>query len=346
MQRIPSLRLPQRLPHEDAIRSFGDNLHGYEPEFWELQYQCYRYLERAPDTVLVTRYEDILRNMRALVSRDRDVIPIQSFLSSWYWFRKEHQTRLEFLLRNVEPPIQPPTDVVFDNVAFGAPARPVHPNAGDVLFRYDRRTQIERIATDGLIRIRPASGFKTLEDDRARQDDECKKKAFLPGAHTRITTRDGIAIPILGDAEKTTSMPDYYAFCMTCDWDIDLLAAFDGADSCIVIKDVGEFTRRIEHAAAEQLSNWYFHHNPVEYFDPYERIKNEYLNAGICKDFRFAYQREYRFLWFPQNAEVADGFKLLSLGSLRDLAEVHYRVSSDAQPFVAGDLAHKAAPGH
>ena len=133
---------------------------------------------------------------------------------------------------------------------------------------------------------------------------------------------------------------------MTCDWDIDLLAAFDGADSCIVIKDVGEFTRRIEHAAAEQLSNWYFHHNPVEYFDPYERIKNEYLNAGICKDFRFAYQREYRFLWFPQNAEVADGFKLLSLGSLRDLAEVHYRVSSDAQPFVAGDLAHKAAPGH
>ena len=190
------------------------NLHCYEPEFWEFQYQCYRYLERAPDTEIVTRYEDILRNMRALVSRDRDVIPIQSFLSSWYLFRKEHQTRLEFLLRNVEPPIQPPTDVVFDNVALGAPARPAHPNAGDVLFRYDQRTHIERIATDGLIRIRPASGFKTLEDDRARQDDECKKKAFLPGAHTRITTRDGTAIPILEDAEKTTSMPDYYAFCM------------------------------------------------------------------------------------------------------------------------------------
>lgn len=336
MQRIPSLRLPQRMPHEDAIRSVGDNHHSYEPEFWEFQYQCYRYLERATDAVLVTRYQDILRNMRALVSRDRDVIPIQSFLSSWYWFRKEHQTRLELSLRNIEQPIRPSTDFVFDNVASGAPARPAYPNAGDVLFRYDRRTYIERIADDGLIRIRPASGFNSLENDRARQDNECKKKAFLPGAHTRITTSDGIDIPILGDIEKTVSMPDYYAFCMTCDWDIHLFAAFDGADSCIVIKDVEEFARRIGHTAAEQLSNWYFHHSPVEYFDPYERTKNEYLNAGISKDFRFAYQREYRFLWLPQNAEIADGFKFLSLGSLRDVAEVHYHVPSDAQPFVTG----------
>jgi len=140
-------------------------------------------------------------------------------------------------------------------------------------------------------------------------------------------------------------MPDYYAFCMACDWDVNLFAAFDGADSCVVIKDVEEFARRIEVAAAEQLSNWYFHHNPVQYFDPYERVRNEYFDAGMCKDFRFAYQREYRFLWFAQNEEVANGFKFLSLGSLHDLAEVHYRVPSDAQPFIAGYLSRQAAPG-
>lgn len=329
MQQVPSLRLPQFLPHEDAIRSFGDNLHSYEPEFWEFQYQCYRYLERASDTVLVARYKDILHNMKALVSRERDVIPIRSFLSSWYWFRKEHQTRLEFLLRHVELPVPTPTDVMFNNAASGEPARQAHPNAGNVLFRYDQRTYIERIANDGLIRIRPASGFKSLENDRARQDDECKKKAFLPGAHTRVSTENGIVIPILGDIEKTTSMPDYYAFCMTCDWDIGLFAAFEGADSCIVIKDVKEFARRIERAAAEQLPNWHFHHIPIVYYDPYERERNECFNAGMCKDFRFAYQREYRFLWFPQNEEVTDGFKFLSLGSLFDLAEIHYHVSGE-----------------
>lgn len=329
MQLIPSLCLPLRLPHEDAIRSSEDNLHSYEPEFWEFQYQCYRYLERVPETALVTRYKDILRNMRALVCHDREVIPIQIFLSSWYWFRKEHQTRLEFLLRNVEPPIQRPTDIVFDNVASGAPVRPAHPNAGNVLFRYDQRRFIELIANEGIIRIRPASGFMTLENDGARQDDECKKKAFLPGTHTRITTKEGIVIPILGDVEETVSMPDYYTFCMACDWDNDLFADFDGADSCIIIKDVEEFARRIKHAAAKQLPNWYFHHNPIHYFDPYERIRNEYFDARMCKDFRFAYQREYRFLWFSQNDEVADNFKFLSLGNLRDLVEVHYHVLGD-----------------
>jgi len=331
MQQVPSLCLPKFLPHENSIRSFGDNLHSYEPEFWEFQYQCYRYLERAPDTVLVARYKDILRNMKALVSRDRDVIPIQSFLSSWYWFRKEHQTRLEFSLRHTALPVMPPMEVMFDNVAVGAPARPAHPNAGDILFRYDRRTYIEPLANEGLIRIRPASGFKSLENDRARQDNECEKVAFLPGAHTRITTRDGVNMPIVGDVKKMVSLPDYYAFCMTCDWDLDLFADFDGADSCIVIKNVEEFARRIERTAAEQLPNWYFHHSPVEYFDPYERVRNEYLDAGMSKDFRFAYQREYRFLWFPKDAEVADGFKFLALGSLRDLAEVHYYVLGDAQ---------------
>jgi hypothetical protein len=346
MQRVPSFRLPQRLPHEKAVHSFGDNLHSYEPEFWEFQYQCCRYLERAPEATLEVRYLDILRNMKALISRDRDVIPIQSFLSSWYWFRKEHQTRLEFALRDVALPVTPPTNTTFDNMASGAPARPAHPNAGDVLFRYDRRIHIENLADDGLIRIRPASDFKKLENDRARQDEECTKRAFLPGAHIRITTRAGRNMPIVGDVETSVSMPDYYVFCMTCDWDQDLFVEFEGADTCIVIKGVEEFAQRIEQAAAKQLPNWYFHHNPVEYFDPYERVKNEYFDAAMSKDFRFAYQREYRFLWFPQNGEPADGFKYLSLGSVRNFAEVYHHKPSNVQPDVPGEPAPErgAAP--
>lgn len=344
MQQVPSLRLPQCLPDPVAIRSFGDNLHSYEPEFWEFQYQCYRYLERVPDTMLVERYQDILRNMNALISRDRDVIPIQSFLSSWYWFRKEHQTRLEFALRHAALPVMPPVDTTFDNVASRAPARPRHPNAGDVLFRYDKRTHIENLADKGLIRIRPASDFRNMENDRARQDEECSKKAFLPGAHTRITTKDGRSIPILGDVEQTVSMPNYYVFCMTCDWDQDLFAAFEGADTCIVIKDAEEFARRIEYAAAPQLPGWYFHHNPVQYFDPYERTKNEYFDAAMSKDFRFAYQREYRFLWFPQNGELADGFKFLDLGNLGNLAEVHANIYGSAHHGAPGDAPQAARP--
>lgn len=331
MQKIPSLTLPQHFPHPDAIRSFGDNLQSYKPDFWEFQYQLFRYLERVPDRLLIARYQDVLRNMKALISRDRDVIPIQSFLSSWYWFRKEHQTRLEFALRNAVLPVTPPTNTMFDNLAPGAPARPSHPNAGDVLFRYDRHIYIEPLAVNGSLRISPASGYSSVENDRARQDDECSKKAFLSGAHTRITTEDGRSIPVLGDVEQTLSMPNYYVFCMACDWDQDLFSDFEGADTCIVIKDVNEFARRLDYSAAPQLPGWYFDHNPVQYFDPYERIKNEYFGA-MSKDFRFAYQREYRFIWTPQNEELAGGFKYLLLGGLGNLAEVHGNTQAMPNP--------------
>lgn len=323
VQQIKNLQLPQCFPTKEAIRLSGHNLHSYEPEFWEFQYQCYRYLERTPTSILEARYQDILRNMKALICRERDVIPIQSFLSSWYWFRKEHQTRQEFTLRHAALPIEPPFDTVFDNLALGAPARPCYPNASDLLFRYDQRIYTEGLVRNGSLRIRPASDFKNMESDRARQDDECSKKAFRPGAHTRITMENGQNVPILGDLEHTKSVPNYYIFCMASDWDQDLFTDFEGADTCIVIKDVEEFARRIEIAAAIQLPGWYFYHNAIQYFDPYEQVKNEYFDAAMSKDFRFAYQREYRFLWIPKNGEPVDEFKFLTLGNLGDFAEVH-----------------------
>lgn len=319
--RVHSLDLPENLPHPEAIRSFGDNPHSYEPEFWEFDYQVYRYLGRVTDGLLIERYKDILRNMKALISHDRDVIPIQSFLSSWYWFRKEHQTRLEFSLRDVPLPVASPDGLVFNNESIGAPVRPKHPNAGNILFRYDKRLYIEK-ALEGQIRIRPASDFQHMENDRARQDEECSKTAFLAGAYTRIITHDGRDIPILGDVKKTVSMPNYYMFCMTCDWDPGLFTDFE-ADTCLVITDTEVFARRIEIAGAPHLPGWYFHHNPVQYFDPYDRKRNEYFDAGMSKDFRFAYQREYRFLWFPQNDDLPNGAKFLELGNLGDLAEFH-----------------------
>ena len=264
MLRVSTLHLPESLPHSEAIRSYGDNRHNYEPVFWELQYQLLRYLEKVPDRLLIERYKDILRNMRVLISRERDIIPIQSFLSSWYWFRKEHQTRLEFSLREISLPVALPLSIVFNNECMGAPVRSRHPNAGDVLFRYDKRTHIENLVHKGQIRIRPASDFRQMEGDMARQDEECSKKSFLAGTRTRIIGHDGRNIPFIGCVEKTVSMPDYYVFCMSCDWDDEFFSDFGDVDTCLVIKDAERFACRIEIAAAPQLPGWYFHHNPVE----------------------------------------------------------------------------------
>lgn len=322
--KVSSLQIPDVLPHVKAILSFGDNKHSYEPEFWEFQYEIYRYLGMVSDEALKSRYEAIVRNMKALVSSDRHVIPIQSFLSSWYWFRKEHQTRLEFYIRNLDLPIQPPVGILTNRRKDG-PIRPSFPNAGDVLFRYGSLQNMQKMYDYGSIRIRHAGFYHELESDIARADEERIKNAFYPGQYTSITTQDGKLISVHGDIKHTISIPDYLMLCMSCDWDFDLFDCF--GDACIIINDSERFAERLEKVSMRQLNDWSFHHCPVQYFDPYETHENELFNAAMSKDFRFAHQREYRFIWTHSKGMNAKEHIDLDLGSLDDLAEFHLRPS-------------------
>ena len=327
MLRIPALQIPNILPHPDAIRSFGDNRHSYEPEFWEFQYEVYRYLGRLQESDLIKRYGYIIRNMRTVISPDRHIIPIRSFLSSWYWYRKEHQTRLEFFLRGIEVPVEPPTGVL-DNSPANAPVRPKSPNAGDILFRYGDRQWMHEMFEQGSIRIAPASFYRSLEEDCGRTDNELEKSSFKPGEYTKITTEDGREIPIKGDFQRTISAPDFFVLSMACDWDSALFKEF--GNSCVVIRDTEEFAQRLESAAKYHLDGWLFYHNPVHYYDPYEMSRYEYFDASMCKDFCFAYQREYRFLWINTAGQEAVGFKFLDVGPLVGIAELHEYEKRDA----------------
>ena len=92
------------MPTEEAMKSWGQNEVSYEPELWELEYVTYRYLSGLADHDLLHRYRTVVRSMPSYIAEKRAVIPINSYQSAWYWYRKEHQTRLEFALRNLEPP--------------------------------------------------------------------------------------------------------------------------------------------------------------------------------------------------------------------------------------------------
>lgn len=132
MQILDSLKLPDELPTEEALRSWGQNIHDYEPEFWELQYDNYRYLKNINHEQLFERYRNIRRNFLVLTGKIRNVIPINSFLSSWYWYKKEHQTRYEFFLRNL--PMQVPPPQPRDTIPIKY--RTKGPNSCNILFRY------------------------------------------------------------------------------------------------------------------------------------------------------------------------------------------------------------------
>jgi hypothetical protein len=148
------------------VKSWGENENSYEPEFWEFQYQLYRYLGRIGEDELIARYDDIVRNLRAIVSDDRHVIPVISFLSSWYWYRKEHQTRYEFALR--KNPLARTLPVLGNKDLSAAPTRPRSPNAADVLFRYGSKKRLQELVEFGKMRISAAREYSGRSEGRRR----------------------------------------------------------------------------------------------------------------------------------------------------------------------------------
>jgi hypothetical protein len=182
--------------------------------------------------------------------------------------------------------------------------------------------RITELAQHGALRMWRADFYAKLEKDIARQDEEMTKVSFLNGNHATVTTLDGKPIPIVGDVKSSHSGPPYYLLCMSCDWDRRLLTEFS-VDQCAVISDVDEFAQRLERAASDLVPGCLFHHNPVEYFDPYELPPRSFVRHYNSKDFRFAYQREYRFLLMHAEAgPEAQEFLDIKMGRMADCLDV------------------------
>lgn len=320
--RIPQIErlvLPKRYPTPEAMKSSGHNEHFYHPDMWEHEYLSYRRMKRMTDCDLRRRYVALVRNMRSYTEPEREIIPLNSYQSSWYWFRKEYQTRLEFALRGIEPPkfnYEP------QRLNESGPAHPKVPNGTEIIFRYGKREYMRRMVEQGTIRVSPAESYKCEENNAARQDDELQKHSYMPGQNTTITRASGQRLKVIGDIRRTISGPQYHLVCFSCVWYIELFADFH-ADTCVVVTDPAKFERRLETAGRTAFPGWYFHSCPVQYFDPYERTENEFFNAAMSKDFRFAYQNEYRILWSQMTAAPVVGFQSVEIGPAHDLMTMY-----------------------
>jgi hypothetical protein len=220
MPEIASLPLPATLPREEAMRSWGQAPSTYEPEFWEFEYRVHRYLGRVAEAELRARYDAVIRNLQSIVSDERHPIPIHTFLSSWYWYRKEHLTRYEFFLRGL--PLHRPIPVVNGRDLHRAPARQRSPNFGDVLFRYGSKQRMQELLDFGRLRMLAARDYVQMEKDPARHDDELIKHAFSSGEYVTITMpNDSVSRPI-GDVRYSHSGTDYFVYCVSNEWDIEL----------------------------------------------------------------------------------------------------------------------------
>lgn len=329
---IQSLNKPKNLPFEDALKSHGQSQVNYESDFWELEYQTRRYLAGLDDSGLLARHVCILKNLEYFASPESDFIPIHSFRSSWFWYRKEHQTRFEMHLRGLFSEVCTSSSLA-QNVCeslISLPAPSASHASGGKLYRYGGLNRLEQLQASGGLRMWHAEFYSKLEKDLARQDNEMAKDRYLNGALTVITGADGVRIPTVGDVCISHSGPEYYLLCMSSSLDLKLFDDFN-VHHCAVIENVDDFAMKLEHAALAAMPGFLFHHNPVEYFDPYEAVPRQHLSHTISKDFKYAYQKEYRFLLMSNNQTTSGREYLdLELGPMQ--SEVTFLERNDCLP--------------
>ena len=130
-------------------------------------------------------------------------------------------------------------------------------------------------------------------------------------------------VEAVGDVTKVLSAPtNYYVYCMAAEFDLRLFGDFK-ADSCLLITKPIVFIDRLFRAVGEKLPDWRRGGIGVKYIDPVNTTEEE-IDLHYCKDFSYAYQKEYRLIWTPPVPETALKFIDVELESLEDCCELIY----------------------
>lgn len=308
----------------------------YDEELWRFMHSiCPRNLINLTDDDLRKRIFEIERNIQYLDSektpRD-DLPPERGWLSPWWWWRARFWTLMESEFRGLQAEI-------LSEVASAPIITPelVGTVSGGrkLLVRISKVTWLLDTLNKGVLRFAPADTYIDSALDAARQDDEMKKSYRRPGQQIKITTEDGTLLKPIGDVEFSTRRraPEgseldtpYWMCSFSSDLDPRLFEDFkgsDGEDGCIVIFEPYEFVRRSMPAlnsAAPFATKSLF---PTVYYDPYYPVSEE-LCVMKSKTFKYAYQREMRFVLDPEGGTLVDGGPLfVSIGSIADIAAVY-----------------------
>lgn len=275
-----------------------------------------RYLEHLPQPELLARYAGLIQNLGFLLDAERDKPPAHcGFISSWWWIERYIQMRKEFDLRDMgDVPIPPDTGLI------GEPLPPLIKPDSNRAFRFAQRAHLEEMLSIGKVRIGPASQYKEMGLGAAQSDDELHKPHFSHGSKVKIQTLDGKPIEAKGFVEYSKQGTDYYALCASREYDRRLQRSF-GANASIVIWDVAAFSARLSAAVAKVLPGWTYFDLPTEYYDPYRLEHKQHVTNQFSKNFSYAYQREYRFMWRSTKAldKPLEAF-FVNAGDLTDIA--------------------------
>jgi hypothetical protein len=180
-----------------------------------------------------------------------------------------------------------------------------------MLFKFSQTKFNRQLFESGQLFLRPASAYNDASLNNALLDDELVRTWY---------SESGVL--------RKFSVSDYHCACFSGTFDLRLFRDFrENEFSCVAIRDVAEFIRRIEISIEKHNTR-----NPknkismmqpstVLYYDPFWLEDMTIPFEGyFSKHFRFAYQEEFRLIAIPAHSDPLQSF-VLNVGSLRDISE-------------------------
>ena len=308
---------------------------------WEMQYHNDPYLRKLSVDDLLKRFADLTSVMTKDLPDGRMHINSDLSIAERY-----SHTIEEFQIRGLN--YLGDTDEVLKTAHIAQPNSPKVLKAlkklankswpKSILVKFGTREHMASLFLEGKGRISLAATYDDPSLGLARSDDESLVSFYLhpkeahrmysverlPNNGSRMVDLD---VPFLGSVElkRRSSMP-CYVYCMAEACDVRLFDDFTSPTSdvtaCVVIKEPEQFIRRLTDAISKSLPGWQSNVGAVTYYDPFFVNVNDVVPFA-CKNFRFQYQKEQRFVCLQSKPEHVNAEKhvYFELGPLTDCAD-------------------------
>jgi hypothetical protein len=308
----------------------GEVLH----ERWRREYRKRRYAEHLSRPELNKRIRDIFLNiLRVTPDAKIGVFPVEgqpgAFWEKWTHVLEEMVLRYGPYPRGFDRDIlhsEPFPD--FASELAGKAARRMAAlklQPGSVFIKLGRKDHMEQLLLEGGLRLQPATFYSRPGLNQAVRDDEMT----IPLSF--VLTREQVKNLVLNPEDvpddgrqqrfevEFRSTADFWLYCVSRSIEPRLFVDFN-AEACVVIKNPGEFARRLREQALTATGTPMTEAKAV-YVDPLLPTTPK-IYVPFSKPFGYTYQDEYRFCWVPNPPTAKLDHKDIKIGSLADIAEV------------------------
>ena len=302
-------------------------------EVWRHAYLARPYLIGAPDERVAERFRQVFRNVME-VGPDGKLCPVpisetDEFIQVFTHLIEEYGGRRGDTPSDVVQSARAPLLRYFEHgtpagvamfAGYQAPATPI-------LVKYGKREFLERLLTDGTLRLANAKSYNQAHLLDSVRDDETSRTFFIPTYKERLHGQthidvqghkiqigeDDLAIPLVVEDYFMFSLCEHIHYRMPTDFD---------ADAALVIRDPRLFVQRLASTFLSRFPGWIPMDGRVIYYDPY-RDYTKFKVPEMAKHFGYAYQKEVRVAFRPRRGISLNLEPMfLSIGSMTDYADL------------------------